>query len=137
MPEITGVLETALYVGNVGRSADFYQSLFDFEVMVQDERFCALNVAGKQVLLLFGRGSTLVPLAVPGGIIPPHDGAGQMHFAFSIPAAALPAWEARLAAHSIAIESKVAWPRGGYSIYFRDPDAHLVELATPGIWPIY
>ena len=21
------------------------------------------------------------------------------------------------------------------SIYFRDPDGHLVELATPGLWP--
>ena len=29
------------------------------------------------------------------------------------------------------------WERGGQSIYFRDPDGHLVELATPGIWAIY
>src|SRR5712692_6078834 len=137
MPEITGILETGLYVADVGRSSDFYQSLFGFEVMVQDERFCALNVAGKNVLLLFRHGGTLVPTPVPGGLIPPHDGSGQLHFAFSIPAAALPAWEERLAAHHIAIESKVVWPRGGISIYFRDPDSHLVELATPGLWPIY
>ena len=25
----------------------------------------------------------------------------------------------------------------GTSIYFRDPDGHLVELATPGLWPGY
>jgi catechol 2,3-dioxygenase-like lactoylglutathione lyase family enzyme len=137
MPEITGILETGLYVADVGRSSDFYQSLFGFEVMVQDERFCALNVAGKNVLLLFRHGGTLAPTPVPGGLIPPHDGSGQLHFAFSIPAAALPAWEERLAAHNTAIESKVGWPRGGISIYFRDPDSHLVELATPGLWPIY
>jgi catechol 2,3-dioxygenase-like lactoylglutathione lyase family enzyme len=126
-----------MYVADVGRSSNFYQSLFDFEAMVQDERFCALNVAGKQVLLLFRHGGTLVPTPVPGGLIPPHDGKGQLHFAFSIPAHALTAWEERLAAHNIAIESKFGWPRGGTSIYFRDPDSHLVELVTPGLWPIY
>ena len=24
-----------------------------------------------------------------------------------------------------------------HSIYFRDPDGHLLELATPGLWAIY
>ena len=23
------------------------------------------------------------------------------------------------------------------SIYFRDPDGHLLELATPGLWSVY
>jgi len=32
------------------------------------------------------------------------------------------------------LEQQVAWPRGGTSLYFRDPDRHLVELATPGLW---
>ncbi len=26
---------------------------------------------------------------------------------------------------------------GGTSLYFRDPDGHLLELVTPGIWSIY
>ena len=137
MPQIDGILETALYVGDVARAADFYTSLFGFEVMIQDHRFCAMSVAGKDVLLLFLRGGTTEPMEVPGGIIPPHDGSGQMHFAFAIPRAELAAWEDRLKERQIAIESKTAWPRGGYSLYFRDPDQNLVELATPGIWPIY
>jgi catechol 2,3-dioxygenase-like lactoylglutathione lyase family enzyme len=29
------------------------------------------------------------------------------------------------------------WPRGGESVYFRDPDDNLLELATPGLWSIY
>jgi len=31
----------------------------------------------------------------------------------------------------------VDWPRGGRSLYFRDPDQHLLELITPGCWSIY
>ena len=137
MPQVTGILETALYVEDVARAAEFYRSLFGFETMIQDHRFCALSVAGQDVLLLFLRGGTTQPMEVPGGIIPPHDGSGQNHFAFSIPAAELPAWEDFLAARRIPIESKTSWPRGGFSLYFRDPDQNLVELATPGIWPIY
>jgi catechol 2,3-dioxygenase-like lactoylglutathione lyase family enzyme len=57
--------------------------------------------------------------------------------AFSIAADALAEWEARLSEAGVAIESRVKWPRGGESIYFRDPDGHVLELATPGLWPGY
>jgi len=57
--------------------------------------------------------------------------------AFSIAADELAAWEERLAAADIAIEGRTKWPRGGKSVYFRDPDGHLLELATPGLWPGY
>ncbi|PYU59508.1 MAG: glyoxalase, partial [Acidobacteria bacterium] len=32
---------------------------------------------------------------------------------------------------------KRTWELGGWSLYFRDPDRHLIELATPGTWSIY
>jgi catechol 2,3-dioxygenase-like lactoylglutathione lyase family enzyme len=89
------------------------------------------------VLLLFKRGATLEPVQLPGGVLPPHDGAGQLHFAFAIRATDLASWRERLEAQGVIIESEVAWPRGGRSLYFRDPDYHLVELATPGVWPTY
>jgi catechol 2,3-dioxygenase-like lactoylglutathione lyase family enzyme len=137
MPTLDGVLETALYVDDLKRSIEFYQDVFRFEVLAGDDRFCALNVAGRQVLLLFRKGGTRHPVVTPGGAIPPHDGDGHLHFAFSISASELPAWEEWLGGKGVDVESRVRWPAGGVSLYLRDPDGHLVELATPGLWSIY
>jgi catechol 2,3-dioxygenase-like lactoylglutathione lyase family enzyme len=136
-PVLSGVLETGLYVDDVPRSARFYREVFGLETLVEDDRFCALSVAGRQLLLLFKKGGTTQPLTTPGGVIPPHDGSGHTHYAFAIPTSALAAWEERLRQHGVGIESRVSWPRGGVSLYFRDPDGHLGELATPGVWAIY
>ena len=134
---ITGILETGIYVDDVERSAEFYRRIFGFELLVGDQRFQALSVDGRDVFLIFRKGGTLEPMQLPGGILPPHDGSGQQHFAFSVPAEDLDAWERRLVENGVEIESRVSWPRGGKSIYFRDPDGHLAELITPGCWAIY
>ena len=42
-----------------------------------------------------------------------------------------------LAACGIAVESRVVQTHGGTSLYFRDPDGHSLEVATPGLWPNY
>ena len=56
---------------------------------------------------------------------------------FAIPAAELDAWADRLAAHGVEVVERRVWDRGGTSLYFRDPDGHLLELATPGVWSVY
>ena len=89
------------------------------------------------MLLLFAKGATLETVRLPGGTIPPHDGSGRLHVAFAVAEADLPAWERRLAEAGVEIVGRTDWPRGGRSVYFRDPDGHLVELATPGLWPNY
>jgi catechol 2,3-dioxygenase-like lactoylglutathione lyase family enzyme len=90
-----------------------------------------------QVLLLFKRGGSVQPSPMHGGMIPAHDGKGEIHVAFAIAAADLPAWRIRLSQNNLPIVSELVTDRGGTSIYFRDPDQHLIELATPGIWPTY
>jgi catechol 2,3-dioxygenase-like lactoylglutathione lyase family enzyme len=141
MSQITGILETSLYVTDLDRAMKFYQDVFGFPTMFEDDRLRALAVAGKQVLLLFKRGASAKPLPLERGdgaeFLPPHDGAGQYHLAFSIGGDELPKWEDLLAAKKLPIESRIHWQRGGRSIYFRDPDQNLVELATPGIWSIF
>ncbi len=137
MPALTGVIETALYVEDIDRAAHFYEEVLGLRRIEGDDRFRAYSVAERDVLLLFKRGATAQPIHLPVGIIPPHDGSGQNHFAFAIPASELPGWEKQLAECGIAIESRVRWPRGGTSLYFRDPDNNLLEMATPGMWSIY
>jgi catechol 2,3-dioxygenase-like lactoylglutathione lyase family enzyme len=131
------VLETALYVDDLERAAAFYEQVLGLTALSQDSRFCAYDVGGVSVLLLFKRGATLETVHLPGGTIPPHDGQGPIHMAFAVGVAELPAWELRLEQQGVAIEGRTDWPRGGHSVYFRDPDGHLLELVTPGVWPTY
>jgi catechol 2,3-dioxygenase-like lactoylglutathione lyase family enzyme len=138
MPTLNGIIETALYVDDMDRASKFYEDILGLHrIAGEEDRLCAYSVADRDVLLLFKRGGTAQPIRIPGGLIPPHDGTGQNHFALAISANELAAWEKHLAVHSIVIESRVHWPLGGTSIYFRDPDGNLVELATPGMWSIY
>jgi catechol 2,3-dioxygenase-like lactoylglutathione lyase family enzyme len=137
VPSLSGIIETCLYVEDIGRASRFYEEVLGLRRIAGDDRLLAYSVAEKDVLLLFKRGSTSKPLDFPGGTIPPHDGSGQNHLAFAISVEQLHAWEKQLGEHRIAIESRVHWPLGGTSIYFRDPADNLLELATPGIWPIY
>jgi catechol 2,3-dioxygenase-like lactoylglutathione lyase family enzyme len=115
----------------VGVSARFYGKIFGFRVISDfGERGCALRAGDRQVLLLFKKGGSL-------SIQSPHDGDGELHLAFAIAASELANWEAWLAENGIPVEEKRAWELGGQSVYFRDPDRHLLEIATPGVWSIY
>jgi len=137
-PCIEGIVEAILYVDDLTRAVAFYRDVLGLAPMTGDPaRFQSLRAGDRQVLLLFKRGGTLQPTAVPGGIIPPHDGSGPHHIAFAITTEAYAPWLTRLRAAGIAIESETKWERGGRSLYFRDPDGHAVELVTPGIWPNY
>ena len=134
---IRRIVETALDCDDLSRSAAFYTALLDTTPMVSGDRLVALDAGEGTVLLLFQRGLSAEGVHLPGGIVPPHDAGGPGHLAFAIDAADIAGWEARLAELGIAVESRVTWERGGFSLYFRDPDNRSVELASPGIWPSY
>jgi catechol 2,3-dioxygenase-like lactoylglutathione lyase family enzyme len=137
VPAISRVLETALYCDNLDTTARFYQELLGLTPLVANERIVALDAGQGTVLLLFQRHATLDPVVTARGTVPVHDGSGPVHFALAVSAEDLPVWETRLTAAGIGIDGRVTWERGGRSIYFRDPENHSVELATPGTWAIY
>ena len=130
-PRTEGILESSLYVNDIARSRSYYEQIFGFK-MISDfgDRGCAMDAGRRGVLLLFKKGASAT-------IESPHDGDGELHIAFAIAADELPGWEAWLDRNNIAIEERRTWPAGGRSIYFRDPDRHLLELVTPGIWSVY
>jgi catechol 2,3-dioxygenase-like lactoylglutathione lyase family enzyme len=134
---VRGVLESALYVEDLARAAAFYDRLFGFPHLFENDALIALDVAGLNVLLLFRRGASATAQTTPGGVIPAHDGQGKLHVAFAIAAEALPVWERRLSAEGVEVEGRMTWPPGGASLYFRDPDGNLLELVTPRVWAIY
>ena len=130
-PKTEGILESSLYVDDVAGSARFYEKIFGFRVISDfGGRGCAMQAGDRHVLLLFKKGGSVATET-------PHDGDGQLHLAFAISAAELTKWEAWLAENGIAVEEKRTWERGGQSLYFRDPDRHLIEVVTPGVWSIY
>jgi catechol 2,3-dioxygenase-like lactoylglutathione lyase family enzyme len=137
MPALSGILETALHVDDLERSAKFYEGVFGLRVIAGDTRFRAYSVSGHQVLLLFRREENPQPFVFSGGTIPPHGSCGEIHFAFAIERSELVAWEKQFARCGVEIEGRVSWRLGGESIYFRDPDRHLGELATRGTWSVY
>lgn len=132
-PRVNGILETALYVESPARSVEFYRRVFGFEMIasasegVNDEtRLCAMRAGDRDVLLLFKKGGT-----------PDTDATGSIHVAFGIARSDLAAWEEWLREQGIAIESRKAWKYGGEGLFFRDPDGHLLEVVSPGVWSIY
>jgi catechol 2,3-dioxygenase-like lactoylglutathione lyase family enzyme len=138
MPKLDGVLETALYTDDMERARAFYEGVLELKPIFEDKRLCAYGIAERSVLLIFHRGGATETVMLPnGGSIPGHDGAGPLHIAFAIGKDELPRWEAQLKSHGVAIEGHTDWSRGGRSIYFRDPDGHLLEFATPGLWKVY
>jgi catechol 2,3-dioxygenase-like lactoylglutathione lyase family enzyme len=129
-PKTDGILESSLYVSDLARSIRFYEEILGFRLVAKFDRGCAMHAGDRQVLLLFKKGESRA-------IQSPHDGEGELHVAFAIPATELANWEMWLESKGIELEEKRKWDLGGSSLYFRDPDRHLVELATPGVWSVY
>ena len=77
-PKTEGILESSLYVSDLARSIQFYETIFGFRVISDfGGRGCALEAGNRQVLLLFKKGASRA-------ITAPHDGDGELHLAFAV-----------------------------------------------------
>ena len=123
------ILETCLYVNDLAAAERFYSQALGLAVHSRQEERHVFFRCGRGMLLLFDPDQSTSP-----GDIPSHGAHGPGHVAFAIQEVELPAWKKHLELQNIAIEKVVSWPRGGQSLYFRDPAGNSLELATPKIW---
>lgn len=127
---IERLLETAIYGQDLEALERFYVDLLGLEPVARTPGRNVVLRCGASALILFDPAAS----GAPGGPFPPHAGPGRGHIAFAIPLDAFPAWQARLEAAGIEIESEVVWPDGHRSVYFRDPAGNSVEFAPPTLW---
>lgn len=128
------VLETALYVQDLDAAERFYGELLGLERIARVDGRHVFFRCGEAVVLLFDPRTTASSASSEDGTVPPHGATGAGHVAFAVKDADIAAWRMYLESHGIAIESEVTWPRGGLSIYVRDPAGNSVELASPLLW---
>lgn len=133
IPRINGLVETSLYVADVERAAEFYHRVLGLEVLSRSPRLVAMDAGRQGSLLLFCHGLTSNDIVDEDGLVPGHEGEGRLHMAFAVASEDMPAWRARLEGEGIALAGEAHWRRGGTSLYFHDPDGHVIELATPGL----
>jgi catechol 2,3-dioxygenase-like lactoylglutathione lyase family enzyme len=114
-----------LTVADLGVTTDFYSRVLGMEVVTFGEGRTALAF-GDQKINLHPRGNEYEPKAAH-----PTPGSGDLCFITDVPLAQV---QSHLAAHHVAIEEGPVRRTGARgpmtSIYIRDPDANLLELAN-------
>jgi catechol 2,3-dioxygenase-like lactoylglutathione lyase family enzyme len=130
LPPVAAVVETAVYAADLAGAEAFYAGLLGLPVAGREPgRHVFFRVGDAGMLLVFNPAATRA-----GGDLPPHGAVGPGHFALGVGATDLEGWKAHLAASGVVIERDLTWPRGGRSVYVRDPAGNSVELVTPGVW---
>jgi catechol 2,3-dioxygenase-like lactoylglutathione lyase family enzyme len=129
---VRDVLETCLYARDLGAAEAFYGGVLGLERIAAVEGRHVFFRCGGRVLLVFDPDRT----RAPGGELPPHGTEGAGHVCFAVRSDELSAWREHLRRRGVGVEAEVTWPRGGASLYFRDPAGNSLELTTPRIWGI-
>lgn len=135
--QIDGVLETCLYVDDLEAAERFYGGALELPVVAHEAGRHLFFRCGSAMLLVFDPARTAsAPGEVGGTPVPAHGARGPGHVCFRVAAEELGFWRERLTRIGVAIEAEIAWPRGGSSLYVRDPAGNSVELAPASIWSI-
>jgi catechol 2,3-dioxygenase-like lactoylglutathione lyase family enzyme len=123
------ILETSLYANDLQRAEEFYTKVLGLPLFAREPGRHLFFKCRDQMLLIFDPSKTVRETEVA-----PHGASGPGHVAFAVPDSELELWTAKLLESGVGIEKVVSWPRGGRSIYFRDPAGNSLEFASPKIW---
>ncbi len=131
----SAILESALYVTDLDAAEAFYRDVIGLERIARVDGRHVFFRCGEGILLLFNAEETRRAPS-PGARlpVPPHGTVGQGHLCFAATADEIDRWKAALDQRGIEIEADFEWPKGGRSIYLRDPSGNSIEFAEPRIW---
>jgi catechol-2,3-dioxygenase len=133
--KINKVVETCIYSSDLESMKKFYVGILGLSVIQEEGDKLIFLKAGKSMLLIFDPLRTSVnndKLPPHGAMTPP----SSIHFAMEIEDHDYEPCKELLVRNGIAIEKEVNWNSKTKSLYFRDPAGNLVELITPGGWPV-
>jgi catechol 2,3-dioxygenase-like lactoylglutathione lyase family enzyme len=123
---ISALDHVAIGVADVGRSCEFYARVLGFERLIPEWDVPVVMGVGDFGLAIFDR--ALHPSATPDDADPPS--VRIMHIAFRVDREGLDAARRELESEGEEFGLRF-WDHGiSHSIYFRDPDGHLIELTT-------
>ena len=163
-PALSHVLETILYTKEISKARSFYGDVLRLSPIpgMNSPRGQGYQL-GDTLLLIFALGETNEDIVddptKPDIKIPLHgpsehlveilmndaraptsaaSNALRQHYCLSAETVeAAKQWEQYLVDKEVPILGRMEWPRGGYSVYFADPDGHVGEIGSRGIWPNY
>jgi catechol-2,3-dioxygenase len=133
--KIKKVVETCIYSSDLESMKNFYAGILGLPVIQEEQDKLIFLKAGKSMLLIFDP----VRTKTSNGSLPAHGTPtppSSIHFAMEIEKQEYHANKQLLIDNNIVIEKEVNWNSDAKSIYFRDPAGNLVELITPGGWPV-
>ena len=117
---IKGISHITFSVSNLAASIAFYQQVLEAELLFRDEKTAYLDRAG-----------LWLALNVQEDIARKEIRQSYTHIAFTIDAADIAKMDQRLQDLGVALLPDRAREAGeGLSLYFRDPDGHLLEVHT-------
>jgi catechol-2,3-dioxygenase len=132
--KINKVVETCIYSSDLKSMKKFYIDILGLHLVEEEKDKFIFLQAGKSMLLVFNPAKT----SASNDGLPTHGITTQarIHFALEIQASDYQQWKEALNENNVEIEKEVRWKQKAKSLYFRDPAGNLVELITPGEWPV-
>jgi catechol 2,3-dioxygenase len=122
-----GLLELVLEVADLDEALAFYHDLLRLEVIERwpPPRAAAwVGIGRNAVLGLWPPGSGGEGVAIAGS-----RGGSHVHFAIYVDQGSLGYWQRRLEESGVRVEGPVQFSQRNRSIFVRDPDENVVELA--------
>ena len=131
----TAILETVVYCPDLDGARKFYEDVIGLRLYAMEPNRHLFYKVGDGMLLVFNPETTSrAKVEIAGQPLLLHGARGASHFAFQVEFGEFDSIKANLDQHGVAIESEIAWPNGGHSIYCRDPAGNSVEFATRSLW---